>query len=135
MIDIDPKYRLGVDAIDREHAELIHIAEDLRAGLNNGAEELNLASSRIFDRLIHYARTHFGHEEQLMTEAHYPGLPEHHKKHQELMEQVDKFSQQSFSSKEKATLVLNLFLTIWLYEHISKEDAAFAAFLLSKKPR
>lgn len=129
-IDIDPKYRLGVDAIDREHAELIRIVNDLRATLDKGDGRAAEITS-IVARLIDYTRTHFGHEEQLMLDSHYPGHQEHHTKHQELMVQVAKFASELAEHKDSVRLKVNLFMTIWLFEHIIKDDAAFARYWLS----
>lgn len=133
-IDIDPKYRLGVDAMDAEHAQLIQIVNDLKAGFQSdkvaGQDEI----PHIVERLIQYTKTHFNHEEQLMTENHYPGLEAHRRKHVELKQQIEKFASELSGKYETMALKINLFMTIWLFEHIIKEDADFAQHYKEQHP-
>lgn len=134
-IDIDPKYRLGVAALDSEHAVLIQIANDVKLALAGGRDVQLAGVSAIVDRLIKYAHTHFGHEEQLMAEHRYPGLEDHRIKHKELMLQVEKFADELAGHRDKVALQVNLFMTVWLFDHITKEDAAFARHYLAHHPR
>lgn len=72
-IDIDPKYRLGLDQVDREHAQLIRIADDLK-DLIKDQKASGESIQRITGELIRYTETHFDSEERLMAEKNYPGL-------------------------------------------------------------
>ena len=125
-LEIDPKYRLGVAEMDREHAQLIQIVNDLKAGLQGETMLSGEGIPRIVDRLLQYTNTHFNHEEQLMSENQYPGLAEHHKKHAELKRQIEQFASELSGQHETMALKINLFMTIWLFEHIIKDDADFA---------
>jgi hemerythrin len=127
---IDPKYRLGIETVDSEHAELIHIVEELKSNVTSGkCDEHQLQS--IVARLLKYTHTHFSHEEQLMYEYHYPQLAEHRAKHAELMAQVEQFAQDLGDHAKRVALQINLFMNVWLYEHISKDDAAYAKYILA----
>ena len=127
-IDIDPKYRLGVDAIDVEHAQLIKIVNELKEGLQREGKVNAAEIPHIVDSLIQYTKMHFGHEEALMSESQYPGLEAHRHKHVDLMQQVHKFAQELATKPEKVALQVNLFMTVWLFEHIIKDDGEFASY-------
>lgn len=131
-IDIDPKYRLGHDAIDREHAQLIGIARELQTALKEGTAD-GLQIKRIVDRLVAYTRTHFENEEALMAAAGYPGLSEHRTLHAELNAKVRQFATELLDNQDKTALKINLFMNVWLFEHISRDDAAFVKFAAGRQ--
>lgn len=123
-IDIDPKYRLGLDQVDREHAQLIRIADDLK-DLIKDQKASGESIQRITGELIRYTETHFDSEERLMAEKNYPGLPAHRELHRKLLAQVQEFAAEASKDRPSLALKMNLFMNVWLFEHITKDDAAF----------
>lgn len=134
---IDPKYSIGIDEMDAQHARWIQLIEEFRAvGAGHLLDRAGIdAAVRALDKLLKYTRTHFTSEEQLLARHHYPALDAHKKQHRELEAVVAKLLGEVRARATSATpLKLNLFVTIWLLEHIMGEDDKYARFILGRPP-
>ncbi len=132
---IDPKYSIGIDAMDAQHARWIQLIEEFRSvGSDHLLEEAGFNSAaHALEELLKYTKTHFASEEQYLASHHYPDLDAHKLRHRELEAVVAKLLDETHAHKVKgAPLKLNLFVTIWLLEHIMGEDNQYARFILGK---
>lgn len=137
-MSIDPKYSIGIEAMDIQHARWIELIENFRATASEQLrEQIGIDAAKLaLEQLLNYTRSHFTSEERLMAEHEFPGLNEHKRRHQELEEEVIKLLDEIRKHKTTVTpLKLNLFLTIWLMEHIKQEDEKYARFILDKPLR
>lgn len=135
---IDPKYSLGIAEMDTQHARWIHLIEKFRSvGFEQLMEKSGInAAAHALEDLLKYTRSHFASEEQFLTSHRYPDLESHKKRHRELEEVVEKLLAEIRAHKTNSTpLKLNLFITVWLMEHIIQEDGKYARFILGKPPR
>ncbi len=135
MAIIDPKYSIGIDAMDAQHAHWIRLIEEFKAaGSGHLLQPDGVKAAKIaLDKLFEYTQSHFVSEEKLIAEHGYPGLEDHKRKHRELVAEVTKLQEEIRSHEhDSAPLKLNLFVTIWLLEHIMSEDILYARFILSK---
>ncbi len=135
MAIIDPKYSIGIPEMDAQHARWIQLIAEFRAACES--ELLKQAcidgAAHALEELLKYTRSHFASEERFITEHKYPYLEAHKKKHQELEAQVVNLQKEIQAHKTGTTpLKLNLFVTIWLMEHIMQEDEKYARFILGK---
>jgi hemerythrin len=132
---IDDRYRLGIDAMDRQHTRWIQLIEhfrDICAGHLTDQRGLDAAAKALAE-LLQYTKTHFASEELLLTTHHYPDLESHKKKHRDIEATVARFLDEVRTHKSNNTpLKLNLFITVWLLEHILKDDGDYARFILAK---
>jgi len=138
MAIIDPKYSIGIDAMDAQHARWIQLIEEFRAaGSEHLLDPIGIeAAKQALEQLLSYTRTHFASEEKLLADHKYPGLASHKQRHQELEAAVIKLHDEINAHKTNVTpLKLNLFITVWLMEHITQEDDKYARFILGKPPR
>lgn len=129
------KYSIGIDEMDAQHAHWIQLIEKFRS---IGSEQLLgpsgiHAAAQALEQLLRYTKTHFASEEQFMSAHGYPGIAAHKERHRELEAVVTKLLGEIQAHQTGSTpLKLNLFVTIWLLEHILQEDDRYARFVLGK---
>lgn len=132
---LPPHYRIGIEAMDAQHARWIQLIEKFRAA---GADHLRdpagyAAAKEALERLLEYTRLHFASEEQLLAEHRYPGLDAHREEHRKLEAAVAGLLAELLAHTTRTTpLKLNLLATIWLMEHIVQADREYARFILAK---
>lgn len=125
-------YRIGIEVIDRQHAEWLAIVEEFRAVgapqlLNSAGFE---AAEHALEKLLGYSERHFATEERLMAEYGYPGTEGHAQSHREFSSNLFKMQAEIKQHKHSmAPLKLNLLATIWLFEHITRDDMKFGQFV------
>lgn len=73
----------GIRAMDDQHGVLMDTMNELRLAVVHGDpwEQVN----DLLDRLIAFARMHFGSEEQLMEQHGFPGFASHRAEHRRLL--------------------------------------------------
>jgi CRP/FNR family transcriptional regulator len=127
----DSVYSIGVNAIDEQHQHLFDISNRfyeawrVHAGRN--------ALRRIFDELLEYTRYHFAEEEKLMQEIGYPGLPQHRRSHEELVDLVGRFQGQLESGVRGVETEALEFVKTWLNIHVLEDDRDIGDYLLRRR--
>lgn len=132
---IDPKYSIGIEEMDIQHAHWIKLIEKFRSvGKEKIMEKAGIdAAAEAIHELLIYTRQHFASEESFLSKHQYPKLDSHKKMHQELEAVLVRLSKEIHESRATRTpLKLNLLVTIWLLEHIMKEDVLYARFIHQK---
>lgn len=132
MTNIDPKYSIGIPEMDAQHARWIELIEQFRAAAaGHLLEPVGLgAAQRALEQLIDYTKTHFASEEVFIAARGYPEVEAHRAQHRELVAEVERLRDEIRQHKTHSTpLKLNLFVTIWLMEHIMSDDAKYAQYI------
>jgi hemerythrin len=94
------------------------------------------AAAHALEHLLRFTKSHFASEEQLLVAYKYPDIETHKKRHRELETVVVKLLDEIRAHARSSTpLKLNLFVTVWLLEHIMGEDDKYARFILGKPAR
>ncbi len=136
MAIIDPKYSIGIPEMDAQHARWIRLIEEFKAAATGHLldQARVSAAQHALEQLLEYTRVHFASEEQLIAAHRFPDIAAHKAKHRELEAQVGKLLDEIRVHKTNTTpLKLNLFVTIWLMDHIMSDDAKYARFILGKE--
>lgn len=124
--------------MDREHAHCIDLIEAFRvaaAGHLSDSEDLD-AARRTLEELLDYTQTHFANEEYLLASYQYPALAEHKARHRELTAAMLKLIKElAGHSNGTAPLKLNLFVTVWLLEHIMTDDWKYSDFIIAERAK
>jgi hemerythrin len=115
---------LGVAQIDDEHRKLFAYAKDFQEAALRGESQDKISS--LLSLLVDYTETHFHAEEELMKTHGFPGLAEHHMKHQVLTQKVVQLHKSKNYIYEDSVWE---FLYNWLRDHILIEDKAFAIWM------
>jgi hemerythrin len=131
-----PHYRIGIDAMDAQHARWIQLIDKFRTvATDHMRDQTGHAAARdALDKLLEYTRLHFASEEKLLAEHGYPDLDVHREEHRKLEAAVVALRDELHAHKTHSTpLKLNLLATIWLMEHITQDDRKYAPFILAKR--
>jgi CRP/FNR family transcriptional regulator len=127
----NPSYRIGVEAIDRQHEKLFDIGNRFHQAWRDGARRAELC--RIFGELLGYAGYHFGEEERLMEQVGYPGLAQHRANHEELTELVNHYLAQLRDGVKGGERQAVEFMRTWLRAHVLDADRKIGAYLSGKR--
>lgn len=126
------EYSVGDKEIDRQHAELIKIIDELAGHLRAGGAKDEQAARAVFDRLANYVTTHFAYEEARIVKAGYPEhlLREHQAEHNAILRQVQDF-ERVFDSGDSAAMegLMSFLYGDWLIHHICGTDIKYMPYL------
>jgi hemerythrin len=126
-------YETGIVALDKEHQSLIAEINRLYEALRDKRGEEVLGD--ILSMLEGYTVDHFQHEEKLMAEYNFPGLAEHQRTHQALIQAVQEIKERAISGGEDLAQALFKFLRAWVLEHIVEVDKKYGPYLEARGGR
>jgi hemerythrin-like metal-binding protein len=120
--------RVGVDAIDSDHQQILSLVNTLSQNLISD-EELTTAIEEMMD----YTRYHFAREEAIMEVCGYPDLVAHRERHHNLVAQVNELAEAWHSSRTTDTMhKLRKFLRDWWLGHIVEVDTTITLYTEGK---
>jgi hemerythrin-like metal-binding protein len=129
-IEWTPLLSVGIDAIDRQHRQLLDCINRLSEANTHGRSSNVLAV--LLGDLADYAHEHFRFEERLLEQHGWPKAPDHALGHRAFEGQVREFSQRLAAGERTLATPLLMFLVEWLTEHILVDDIAYSRFLLGE---
>ncbi len=112
----------GIEDIDKQHQRLVDYLNDLSTANENGDRTAML---NVLNNLVHYTKTHFTYEEELLERANYPFLRAHKRVHDIFAQRVGDFQQRAIGGENVGAELLSM-LKIWLVNHIKGDDADYA---------
>jgi len=131
LIAWSPQLATGIDSIDRQHKQLVHMINELFVTMRDGGNTTEIG--KVLNELIDYTKTHFGYEEGLMQKHGYPQIDAHRQLHVDFFNQVAEFKQRFDSGQRLMPGEIFNFLKSWLLYHIKAEDRdGYAEMLRSK---
>lgn len=123
-------YAIGIEAIDKQHQELVLMVSRLQASLTTA--KINQETGNAIKFLVDYTKKHFTDEEKLMQKIDFAELENHRKQHRKLIREITDILLGLKKGKSVDVYELIDFLTDWLLNHIKYEDKkigkAFAEF-------
>lgn len=122
LMNWDASLKLGVDAMDEEHRELLVLMNKIHDGYQAG-ENVNDLVARLGAACVR----HFRDEEAFMRSIAYKELATHQRVHQHLLDQYATHAQAIKAAGGKANDAFFSFLKLWLLSHIKSIDAKYAA--------
>ena len=124
-------YSVGIKEIDRQHSILAELINRLDYGVKNKISKETMED--IVNYLADYTVFHFGYEEKLLTDNHWPELESHKAIHAAFVNKVQMFQAQLKTKNvhEVAESILE-FLKDWLLDHILKTDKQYGVALNAK---
>lgn len=115
------KYKVGVEAVDHEHRELIDLINRLHQDLLAGGPEPLIAA--FLGEIFRGISAHFALEERFMREHRYDRFAEHKDAHEELLEQIRDIMDDYEADPEAASRKLSHRLDAWFTIHFKTHDA------------
>ncbi len=126
-------YKLGVEAVDRQHEELfkrLHkFLQVVRGDADKATRQEEIEKTLTF--MGEYVVTHFDSEEAIQKKYNYPKRKEHHQIHEEFKTEVGEFAEE-FSKNPNDDDLLQEFsgrLLTWLISHVTGEDQKLADYI------
>jgi hemerythrin len=127
------RFATGIEHIDEQHKMLFRMSHDYRATLDEGRGER--VYSLLLESLEHYARGHFGFEEQCMHRYQCPVAQTNSDAHVKFVETLAGFRQRyaatGFDKAEAQRLVQ--FIDGWLADHIGRIDVQLKQYAAAAK--
>ena len=115
--------------IDDQHRELVRMTNELYVGCQKGGILAKVYFFETIKGALHYIKTHFSTEEELMQRANYPGLSTHKGEHEGLVarvnEQIMLFEKQD--NPDPAGFVK--ILMDWILQHIAASDKLYVSYI------
>ncbi len=121
---------VGHADIDEEHKGIFALATKLQETDIANAPS-SLASETIY-KLVEYASTHLGHEEELMWSSRYPFINGHTIEHWKFFNQLTTIIDDYERGRPDVVTKCVTFITSWLEKHILVNDIQLADFLKRK---
>jgi hemerythrin len=114
-------HEVGVPAIDKQHAALVLLLNNLASALRNGEKH-----EPAFHEVVRYTEFHFSTEERLMRAARYDGATAHKDMHRRLLEDLRGLCLNGDGMSVSLTL---RYLQEWLLRHVDGADRDLAIAL------
>lgn len=114
-------YKIGNDLVDKQHQHLFKLANHIFE-----APDKNAMNHCVLE-LFRYFRKHFKDEERLMRQLNFPGLENHAKAHNEMLERLTNISAHC-KNDELTVAELKTLMNDWLPAHIQKQDRLIGEF-------
>ena len=130
LAEWNEKYETGFLAVDTQHKHLFGLVNDLHEALmaGHGKEKMGVTLKALASYTVEHLRT----EEALMAQVAYPGTPEHQRKHENLVSQVNQLTADFAAGRLTLPLTLARFLSDWLSHHIQEEDMKLVGWVRAK---
>lgn len=127
IADLRQRCQLGIQGIDEEHLALLGLVEELGAAADRG--HARKTTGAVLDKLVAYARVHFGHEERLLQSHQYPELEKHRGEHDKFTRRLVEFLDDHHRSGSDITTEMRAYLSDWIAAHILESDKKYAEYL------
>jgi hemerythrin len=113
--------------MDDQHGILMEALNQLRLSLLRGAKYRDLRLQ--LQRLVEFTQMHFQCEEQLLRQQGYPGVDEHRKAHQGLLDRLYKALEESNRNEVIHWNSMLEFLPSWYLDHVEQLDQPYGVWL------
>jgi diguanylate cyclase (GGDEF)-like protein/PAS domain S-box-containing protein/hemerythrin-like metal-binding protein len=123
-IKFEESYLGGVEELDEQHRNLVHLGNRLNDALKH--DESAETITQMFDELLVALAHHFDTENRYMTDYHYPEQSEHQADHARLLKEALHLKGQFSEGRELSALQS---IKDWLLSHLAYEDKKLGAYL------
>jgi NNP family nitrate/nitrite transporter-like MFS transporter len=128
LISWNEEFSVGVEAIDREHTQMLSLINQIDEVIQDGGVYEQFAP--LLTELMQYTSNHFAHEEKLLEKNHCPDIDRHKKSHVRLLQELSRWQEKVAEAEAEDMDELMLFLRIWFPGHILNVDKKDADYLV-----
>ena len=115
--------------IDEQHKSLVKTANEFYVHCQEGGILAKVYFLETIKSTLHYVKTHFSTEEEIMQKANYPEFAEHKKQHEDFIlhvqEQIKNF--ENHDNPDPAGFVK--ILADWILKHIAASDKSYIPYI------
>lgn len=121
LLHWEPRYSVGIDAVDHEHRELVDLVNRLYdEATTKGSKDAVL---EFFGDLFRAISAHFALEERFMRERVYDHLVQHKNDHERLLDEIRDLMEDFEASDRFDEHLLAQRLDAWFSRHFETHDA------------
>ncbi|MDR2631552.1 MAG: bacteriohemerythrin [Spirochaetaceae bacterium] len=135
IVEWDDRYSVGIPLVDEQHKELIRLTNSLYESCLAGDEAARVSFKEAIQGTVEYVKFHFGAEERILTNVHYPDFALHKKQHEEFVKQVLGEVKSFEEGKKFVPNVFVRFLRDWILTHIALSDKKYAEYIFELKKK
>ena len=132
-IQWDERLMLDIPVIDRQHENLVRMANNLHLLCTKSKETDNQRFLKAAHEAITYIRYHFSCEEKLMCLLEFSEFSVHKREHEDFVMEILTLAKQFEDGKQSVQNHFMRFIKEWILSHITVSDRAFADFFMSMK--
>jgi hemerythrin len=122
-------FLVGNATIDFQHKELVRMTNEFYAGCQMGGVMAKVYFMKTIQGAVHYVRTHFSTEEELMQKAAYPGYDTHKKMHDDFVHKVTQQIQLFEKEDNPDPAGFVKYLMDWVLQHIADADKKYMPYI------
>ncbi len=131
------KYKIGVPLIDEQHEELFRRVTEFVETLRSAGEWSHKVAkvNETLNFMKDYVVMHFHDEEAYQQEIEYPGMAEHRRIHNDMVQYVMNIAEQYEREGYKEELMQQFAgkLLAWLINHVAATDQKIAEYVKSRE--
>jgi hemerythrin len=132
-VEWNDRFVLGVPEIDRQHRELVNMANNLFTSCLAGRKRASDSFKRTLRAAAAYVRKHFAEEERIMRKSGYPLYREHRAEHKRFMLELLQQNQAYITGRKYVPNSFARYLKDWILAHIALKDKDWADYVLAKE--
>jgi len=121
------EFNVNVKFIDEQHTYFFKVLKELESMVKANSCRENIAG--IFFSMVHYVDNYLIQEEIYFKGLNYPGLKEHHNKHNIFVSGIINLKDDFANGKPDVCETLLTFMTDYFYEHILDYDLKAVEYL------
>jgi len=133
FIPWDDRYSVGVNIIDEQHKELLHLTNELYNTCKQGEEFSREAFQRAAKVAVDYVGKHFFTEEKIMDTVKYPNMVAHKTEHKNFVKRVLANVKDFEEGRNFVPNNFVRFLKDWILSHVAMTDKGMGDYLLVLK--
>jgi hemerythrin len=117
------------ETIDTQHKELVRMTNEFYAGCQSGGIMARVYFFQTIQGAVHYVKTHFSSEEEIMQKAGYPEFDAHKKQHEDFVVHVTEQIGILENNPEHNPADFIKYLMDWILQHIAESDKKLVPFI------
>lgn len=129
-IEFLKSFKTGHAQIDRDHAKIVDIINDVSEAINNGSFDI---CDKLSESFLQVTNEHFDREEKILHEIGFPNAEEHKRYHDKLKKQarIVKSLCEKMNDKKKLAKCFDEMVT-FVIDDIIRGDMEFVSFMIEE---
>lgn len=129
FVEWDDSFLVGNRIIDEQHMELVKMANEFYANCQAGGVIAKVSFLNTLKGAVHYVKTHFSTEEEIMQKIQFPDFEIHKKRHDEFVSEVQEQAKMFENEDNPNPAKFVKYLMDWVVEHIAAMDKKYVPYI------
>ncbi|MDR2477591.1 MAG: bacteriohemerythrin [Treponema sp.] len=129
LVAWNDEFLVGNEKIDAQHKELVSMTNEFYAGCQMGGLMAKVFFMKTIQGALHYVKTHFSTEEDIMQKASYPDFHIHKQQHENFVDAVTRQVQVFEKEDNPDPAGFVKYLMNWVLHHIAESDKKYMPYI------